>query len=214
MLVNHSTYILLSVGIISLSVWNSHSEEPSKITNINHVKIPNTNFILPTKIEKLRYLRLKKYQHPALGTGITYVGIDIVASIYVYNMGYKFIPKGPNSQIVQRGFKQSVQDIYTVDRRMGRKSIPNTGKIIIDIKSNNVNSLKYIYQSFRVLKISKNSVSLKYSEIYMTSFENNIIKVRITFRKKSAQLEKSQSRKFITNLTKAIIGNSASREKR
>jgi hypothetical protein len=113
---------------------------------------------------------------PGLGVGINYVLNDIVASIYIYNLGFQSIPSGVNSKQLKSEFKASEDAIFQLQEKGIYMSVKKQDEGRVKFGGAR-NKLVFKYGEYKLTANDEN----KSSWLFLTAVRNHYFKVRLSY---------------------------------
>jgi len=135
-------------------------------------------------------------KNKGLGCTYSYSSTGVKANLYIYNLGHDCIPEGINSDIVKQHFGEILDDIYTV--------YPNAIEME-EIKGYLYSDVPLVTTSFNLLGNSEEGTESEFSHVYLTSLNNNLIKLRMTYSSDNQPTDFHENYElFINELIKSI----------
>jgi hypothetical protein len=143
------------------------------------------------------------YQNQKLGASLGYnTPQNIIATIYVYDLGKNDIPDGIDSNIVKSAYKQALSDIKYSESVGEYQNVKLLHDEPTDISLNSREYVRFLCAVFSYDKKDKREDNIQpvQSELYMTGKRNHIFKIRVTYPPKDSKYVRSQIDQLLKNI--------------
>jgi hypothetical protein len=131
-----------------------------------------------------------------LGYSVSYISENLVVVVFVYNLGLKEIPVGPNSDAVKAEMYESLLALEA-NKKTGRyKALSPLDEGVVPFGSSK--TAPQLRRKRYEIEITKEGPA--FAELYVTSYKNHFIKIRATYPRD----EKTKSEKAIATLLDAL----------
>jgi hypothetical protein len=169
-------------GLSSASAAKAAKGAKAEKANIIYTH-PQTGILFPSEIDPLlTFSGLDNYEEKekGLGVGLRYDNskLGIKANIYLYNQGKKNIPDGTLSSIVKEAYKDSISEMYGMEKKGYYKNVKKLNNGIVSFRNNSFHRSKYSYKDL-VLPENKRVNVVSYT--YVTGYKGYILKIRFTY---------------------------------
>jgi len=116
--------------------------------------------------------------YPGFGISVGYNGPGITVTVYLYTLGIKRIPAGPDSSILKEELQHAEGDITTMEERGSYANVKkiSEGKAPLNVNGSGPVAL---YAYYRYTQNGESRVSY----LYLTGFRNHFLKIRFTYDK-------------------------------
>ena len=140
------------------------------------------------------------YKDKTAGYSIGYTKGDLIATVYVYNMGRAKIAAGPDSDAVKAEMLDSVAALEA-NRKNGRyKSISPVEDKIFTLGTG-VGAPKFRFKQYEVDRTKDGPA---FTELYLTGYKDHFLKVRATYSTDNAAASKKALRQLLDALAEAL----------
>jgi hypothetical protein len=153
--------------------------------------------LVPKEIGGLAYKGAKKYDDPALGMALTYLGDNTTLNIFVYNGGVGDMPHGIDTVVALQQFEQAKGAVLASEAWTTARFVSD-GTVLLGSKAN----LKSYLALFEVTAGDKQYHSI----LYLTTGRNRFYKGRLTTPKGNPILEPEAMAQLRRDLGDFIIG--------
>ena len=163
------------------------------------IKELHREFCCPAVLNGLENRGMENYEkdNPGLGYSYRYEGISTKVDIYIYDLGFKDIPDGISSDIIEQSFVSAVRDVMIAgDRGAYEKVQYHEAK---EVKVGNL--------SFGVGRLSFNQDGIeRESFVALTGVNGRIFKLRATFETAGGESYESQVEELLFEIAHTVIG--------
>ncbi len=118
-----------------------------------------------------------QFKDKALGYSVAYLGEGTVITVFVYNLGLKKIPDGPDSDIVKAEMYESLLAVEANKANGRYKSISPVNEKVIPLGSSK--TAPQIRRKRYEVEIAKEGAAI--TELYVTGYKDYFIKIRATY---------------------------------
>jgi hypothetical protein len=116
------------------------------------------------------------YGIPELGYSVGYISTDgVTATIYVYSGGQQRVPDGPSSTLVKQEFETALSDIRAMQEEGRYKDLSERSHG--EMRLGKAKGAPLVRYSIMTVTNPKGKVV---TELYMTGYKNQFVKVRVT----------------------------------
>ncbi len=184
---NKNTITALLITFLLLIPLNisATAQETNKQASKQAYHDTTTGIKFPGQLGSLSYIKKQEYPNPALGISVRYaLGKDVKADIYIYNLHTKNIGNNKITSPVINQLAQAVDDVYTVQKQglyEDVKPYPDTGKLKFNFKKIKDKHFTWTALTYRQKGPQETNRKTRRSFIYLTSKNNQFIKIRYTY---------------------------------
>jgi hypothetical protein len=173
---------LLALAVLFALVGSAHPADD---------ELPGPKINWP-EVKGLDKQKPNTFKDAALGYSVAYLGEGTVVTVFVYNLGLKKIPDGPDSDIVKAEMYESLLALEA-NKASGRyKSIQPVNEKVMAFGSSK--TAPQIRRKRYEVEIAKEGAAI--TELYVTGYKDYFIKLRVTYPADS----KEKGEKLIDNL--------------
>ena len=173
---------------------------------------PNTGIAFPSTLGPMQYAGVVDYaeqRRPDLGISVRYSlpGSPVRADIYLYNLGKKNLGTGTGSPEVAKIFQQSIEDIFSLEKRGHYKDVRKLSEGRTASKTS-MGSLMVLQARISYSQLPAPLVFYtgpQISNLYLTAYKDYFLKIRLSYPDdpRRAEHEKAQEQ-FLEDLGKIL----------
>jgi hypothetical protein len=175
-----------------------------------------TGIVFPARLGGMVCRGMDRYGQQELGISVRYEGAHLLKTdVYLYNMGLKAIPNGPDSDVVRNHFEGVTQDLFAAQRQGLYSSVVEIGSGTTLIGSPR-EGLRALYKCFEYHQNPSPgivSTERRRSYLVLTGYRNHFLKIRLTFLTTTEQYGEAILKRFLADLGRVLKGRTPTRKR-
>ena len=143
----------------------------------SYVHVP-TGFVFPMQLGPLARANVETFEPRDLGIAVRYQSPTVKVDLFVYHLGQKNLPDGPNSPLVRRELKQVLDDVQSLAQQGHYQGLGR----VTESKARLGDATGGVDLAAATFGFTQGGVA-RSSRVYLTALRGHFVKVRCTYNK-------------------------------
>lgn len=175
-----------------------------------------TGIVFPARLGGMVGRGMDRYGQQELGVSVRYEGAHLLKTdVYVYNMGFKAIPNGVDSDVVRNHFGSVTQDVFAAQRQGLYSSVVEigSGTTLLGSPKEGLRALYKCFEYYQNPSPGIVSTERRRSYIVLTGYRNHFLKIRLTFLTNTEHYGEAMLKRFLADLGRVLKGITPTRKR-
>ncbi len=175
-----------------------------------------TGIVFPGRLGGMVCRGTDRYGQQELGVSLRYEGAHLLKTdVYVYNMGFKAIPNGIDSDVVRNHFESVTQDVFAAQRQGLYSSVVEIdgGTTLLGGPKDGLRALYKCFEYYQNPSSGIVSTERRRSYLLLTGYRNHFLKIRLTFLTNTEHYGEAMLKRFLADLGRVLKGRTPTRKR-